>query len=303
MPIKKKTPSVKKKAISKTKQKYKELTHTFISENENIEIFYRKWIPSKVTRIIVIQHGFGEHSGRYADFINDLNLPNTAFYALDARGHGQSHGKRGHTLEFQHYIDDLSSLIEIAKKEQKKKEILLFGHSLGGLIALQYAVQGNNQTNLSGMVLSSAALYIEMNLEKRIKKVFAKILSSIIPSATTAANLDINTLSHDKEQVEKYRLDPLVHGRISFKMGDNLFNLGKVMIKKAHTITCPTLIIHGRGDKIVYWKGSEDLHKQIASEDKALLLYEKLYHEMLNELPEDREKVIRDIATWIKARK
>lgn len=108
-----------------------------------------------------------EHSDRYGNIIEKLKDDDFNIYALDSRGHGRSEGKRGHVDQFQYYINDLTELIYIAREEQGINKVSLLGHSLGGVISLQYAVEGFNQDHLDGLILSSPVLRLRWILIKK----------------------------------------------------------------------------------------------------------------------------------------
>jgi alpha-beta hydrolase superfamily lysophospholipase len=279
---------------------FKNTQNYFQSSTDGAKIFYQKWIQPKAKKVLVIQHGFGEHSDRYGHILDKLSKEGFNVYALDARGHGRSDGKRGHVDQFQYYINDLMELIHIARDEQKVSKINLLGHSLGGVISLQYVLEGFNQENIQSLILSSPAVKVKMDFEKEVKKFLGEILASVIPDTTIDANLDTKFLSHDLTEVEKYKQDPLVHGKISFQMGKNLFHLAKALYDKANHLKVPVLIIHGEEDGIADVNGSRDLFKLIASEKKYIKTYPELYHELMNELPKDREIVLADIINFLK---
>lgn len=280
---------------------YQRSEHEFKSSKDGFRIYYQKWVPSSYKKVMVFQHGFGEHSGRYGHLIDALNGEGFAFYGLDSRGHGHTEGKRGHVDQFQQLVDDLADLIRIAKEETKQEKIVLLGHSLGGIIVLQYTLQGTNQENLQCLVVSSGGLKIQMDAEKKIKLGIAKMLARIAPAKTLPANLDLKYLSHDLSEVEAYQKDPLVHGMISFQMAVNTVSLGEVIYDKASHISIPIYILHGTGDGIVSCEGSRILYEKIpASVDKTLRMYEGLYHETFNELPADRSRVLGELRDWLK---
>ena len=108
---------------------------------DNFEFFVRTWKPTTIKKVLVVQHGFGEHSGRYGNLIAALENENTAVYALDARGHGKTPGKRGHIDDFNSYAADLAVLIAKARKENPSAPMILLGHSMGGQISLCIAAQ------------------------------------------------------------------------------------------------------------------------------------------------------------------
>lgn len=271
----------------------------FKSSKDGIKIFYQSWTKPNAKRVLVIQHGFGEHSDRYENIINKLQDDDINIYALDSRGHGRSEGIRGHVDQFQLYIDDLAELIHIAKEENNVSKVLLLGHSLGGVIVLQYVSEAYNQDNISALIVSAPALRVKMDLEKEIKKFLCEYLASLMPSMTTDANLDLNYLSRDRAVIDAYKRDPLVHGKISFQMGHNFFHLAEAIFHKAHVIKIPIIIIHGEKDGIADVDGSRELFKHLTVEDKQIKIYPSLYHELMNELPADREIVLNDLKQFI----
>lgn len=268
------------------------------SSKDDFPVFYQKWTPPQVRRVLVIQHGFGEHSGRYNNILKFFEGTGTAFYALDARGHGKTGGKRGHVDQFQMYVDDLADLVAIARRENMNDQVYLLGHSLGGVIVLQYALQGTNQTNLEALIVSSPGLIIEMDAGKQVKKTLATLFASIVPDATLDANLDLKFLSHDQAVIDAYKNDPLVHGKISFQMGSNLFSIGKSILEKAGHLTIPVYVFQGTGDKIVSPESSKQLFASLTTSDKTLKLYDGLYHETMNESEPDRNRVLGDLKEW-----
>ena len=282
---------------------YTNETGTFQSSKDEFVLFWQKWLPKDGTpeRIIVLQHGFGEHSGRYGNILEFFAGDRTAFYGLDARGHGRTEGIRGHVDQFQQYVDDLGDLIRIARKENGGMQVFLLGHSLGGLISLQYALEGTNQDNLHALLLSSAFLKMDMDLEKKVKKGVATLFARFMPATTMDANLDVTQLSHDQAVIDAYNEDPLVHGKVSFQMGVNSFALGAVLIDKAHGLKIPTYVFTGTADKIVSPEGSYELYEALTTQDKTLKTYEGLYHETMNEAGDDKWKVLGDLKAWVAA--
>lgn len=272
----------------------------FQSSTDKINIFYQSWIKPKAKKVLVVQHGFGEHSDRYKHILEKLKDDDFNVYALDARGHGRSDGKRGHVDQFQHYVNDLMELIHIAQEEQKVKKVTLLGHSLGGVISLQYATEGFNQENLQCLVLSSPAVKVKMDFEKEVKKFVGEMLARFMPDTTIDANLDVNFLSHDVSEVEAYKNDKLVHGKISFQMGKNLFNLSKALYEKVSLLRIPLMLIHGEEDGIADVNGSRDIYRLLSTEKKIIKTYPGLFHELMNELPKDRNMVLNDVHEFLK---
>jgi alpha-beta hydrolase superfamily lysophospholipase len=272
---------------------------SFQSSIDNTKIFYQSWKKPNANRLLIIQHGFGEHSDRYKNILEKLKDSDFSIYALDARGHGRSEGIRGHVAQFQYYVEDLSDLVHIALEEEKKEKFFLLGHSLGGVIALQYTLEVHNQDKMHGLIVSSPGLKVKFNFEKLVKRELARIFAKIVPSFVVNANIDINLLSHDKSVVEDYKKDPLNHGKISFQMANHLFHLSYAIYEKAKLIQIPILMIHGDADGIAEARGSIELDSHITSNKKTLKIYPGQYHELMNELPETREIVLNDIKKFL----
>ncbi len=68
---------------------------------------------------------------------------NAEIIALDFRGHGQSGGKAGDVDYIDQYADDLADVLTSIKKERPANKIIIAAHSMGGGIALRYAMKKN----------------------------------------------------------------------------------------------------------------------------------------------------------------
>lgn len=173
------------------------------------------------------------------------------------------------------------------------------GHSLGGAVSLRYSQEGINQDNILGLILGSPALIVKVDFKKKLKKFAASFLSKISPSLIVDAELDFQYLSHDPDVIEAYKQDPLVHGKISLKMGSELLEIGPKLIKKANVLRCPVLILHGQEDGLVDVNGSTELYKNLIYRNKRIKIYPGLYHELMNEFPEHRDVALNDIRTFL----
>ena len=138
-----------------------------------------------------------------------------------------------------------------------------------------------------------------MDFEKEVKKFVGEILASFFPDTTIDANLNAKFLSHDESEVKAYMNDKLVHGKISFQMGKNLFNLSKALYDKVGVLHVPVMLIHGEDDGIADVNGSRDIFRLLSTEKKVIKTYPGLYHELMNELPSDREMVLNDVMEFL----
>ncbi|TGK15238.1 alpha/beta hydrolase [Leptospira fluminis] len=269
------------------------------SSRDNTKLYCQAWTKPDANRVMVINHGFGEHSGRYNNLLNYFKDSDINFYALDMRGHGKSDGKRGHADTFELFVDDLADLVQEVRRREKKDKILLLGHSMGGAVVIRYALEGINQDYLYAVVASAPALKIPANAFQKIQIAAAGFLRKISPATTLDANLDINLLSHDPEVVKAYAADPLVHGKVSFSMGYELFQQGEIANKKAPILRTPILILHGLADRIADPAGSLEFYNHLVYKNKRIKTYPNLYHEIMNETSPEKENVLKDIKEFV----
>ncbi|EQA45104.1 putative lysophospholipase [Leptospira broomii serovar Hurstbridge str. 5399] len=269
------------------------------SSRDNTKLYCQAWIKPDANRVLVFNHGFGEHSGRYGNLINYFKDSDVSFYGFDMRGHGKSDGKRGHADTFELFVDDLADFIQEVRRREKKDKILLLGHSMGGVVVIRYALEGINQDYLHAVVACSPALKIPANTFQKFQIAVAGFLRKLSPGTTLDANLDVNLISHDPEVVKAYVEDPLVHGKISFSMGYELFQQGEIANKKAAILRTPILILHGLGDKIADPAGSLEFYNHLVYKNKRIKTYPGFYHETMNEVSPDKETVLKDIKEFL----
>lgn len=268
---------------------------------DSFEFFVQTWKPDTIKKVLVVQHGFGEHSGRYHNLLEALENENTAVYALDARGHGKTPGKRGHIDDFNSYASDLAVLVSKARAENPSAPMVLLGHSMGGLIAVLATLKPEVSKELKGLIVSSGAFKPALDAVQAIKKGIGTLLSNFAPAMTVPAGLDVKLISRDENVVQAYVNDPLVHGKISLKMGVDLFATGEHLLEQASKITLPILVFHGDADGIARPEGSKLFFQGLSSQDKTIKLYPGFYHETMNEPLTDRRQVLSDVVGWINA--
>ena len=215
------------------------------------------------------------------------------------RGHGQSPGIRGGTDDFSDYAEDLDSLVEITLKEFPGKKRYLFGHSMGGLVALDYCLDNGSQEKIDAIIISSPGIKPVMDPIKHVKKFLGTRLAAYFPKTILETGLNLNNLSQDPTVIESYKKDRLTHGKISFQMGKSLFEIGDKILEEASKIKLPFYIFHGTGDQLCSSEGSTEVFEKISSTKKSIHLFEGLYHETLNEREADRQQVCDALASWV----
>jgi len=267
-------------------------------DQEGITFFLRGWEPEdgKPKALVVLVHGLGEHTARYAHVGKALTGAGYALAGFDLRGHGRSGGRRGHASSLDAYMHDIRQFFSLMEQRYPNIPRFLYGHSLGWLLVLAYAIQYG--AGLKGVIATGPALRSSLQ-EQKGKIAMVRVLGSLVPAVTLPSGLDAATVSRDSVIVEAYRKDPLVHDRTSLGFGKAALNAIDLCFARAREFPAPLLIMHGTGDKITYFSGSEDFAKLVreAGRDVTLRLWDDLYHEIHNE-PE-KEDVFRFMIEWL----
>ena len=265
---------------------------------DGLQLFERSWRPAQPKAAVVIIHGFAEHSGRYEHVVARLAARGYAVQALDLRGHGRSEGKRTFVRSMDEHTGDVERFLARIRERESGLPVFLLGHSMGGMIvALMLITSGDR--GLRGAVLSGAAVRSTRG-SARIVQLLLRALGRLFPRLPLA-KLDGTLVSRDPTVVERYDNDPLVYrGRVPAGTARAMIHAGRKVTKEMEAISPPLLILHGSEDGLVDPEGSRDLYERAGSADKALKIYDGLYHEILNEPEQD--EVLRDIIDWLDAR-
>ena len=267
----------------------------FIKSKDGSNLMYYSWLPNKKIKVAIgIIHGLGEHSSRYDDFAEYFCKKGYGVYSIDLRGHGKSEGKRGHVNNFKKLIDDSEEMFINIRKENLNVPMVMFGHSLGGCIALNYLCE-NQSKEIDLAIISSPWLRTVLEPPKFILYI-QKILVVLFPSFTLNNRLDPYHLSKNTNKVKKYIKDPLVHNRISLKMFSEVNKAIDKIENESEKINIPVLLLHGKKDNIISFKGTKKISKKI--NNSKLILYEGLYHEPHNDL--EKNEILDNYTSFIK---
>lgn len=254
---------------------------------------------------VVVVHGYGEHSGRYAALVDRLLAAGYGVSLFDLRGHGLSPGPRGYVRAFEDYLDDLGRFMARERAHYTERPTFLLGHSMGALIAAHWSCLDpassarHGVAQFAGLILSGAPLKINERIHPWLQRLSGPI-GFLAPRLPTV-RLDERALSRDVAVVEQFRDDPLTfHGRMPARTGAEIVRASKRIGGLIERLTVPVLLMHGTADRLADPEGSRLGRERAASSDKTLKLYPGLYHEIFNE-PE-REQVFDDLVSWLAAR-
>ncbi len=264
---------------------------------DGLNLLAREWEPETAAKgMICLIHGLGEHTGRYRHWAKRLTAAGYAMVSIDLRGHGKSGGPLGDTPSYDHLTDDVDMMLNYAREKFAHLPCFLYGHSMGGMLVLFHLIQ--RRPPLTGAVITSPFLHSVLD-QRKDRIAMTVMLSKVIPQMTVPNNIALENLSHDPEVISAYRNDPLVHARVSLRMGKGFLDTIKYIFNRAGEIKLPLLIMHGTGDRITFSSGSEKL-AGLVSGDCTLKLWEGLYHELHNEI--EKEQVFIYLVKWLNSK-
>lgn len=264
-----------------------------------------EWRVENANTVVCLVHGIGEHAGRYDRTGEAFKESGIALIGMDLRGHGLSYGKRGHTAPRESILRDVDLLIDFAENEYPSTPILLYGHSMGGNIALDYRRRGSHRTVPQGYIITSPWLILQRKIPRYLYQ-FSKIMAMIKPDFLMDSEIKDATLGN-QDIIEKQVNRHLRHGKISVQTALDGIETGEALLNGTLEIRGegplrPFLLMQGSADMICNPEGSRIL----ALQEKDLCSYiewEGLYHEIHNGSPaSDGMAVIRAMIDWIQSR-
>jgi acylglycerol lipase len=269
-------------------------TTTTVSARDGTAILVRRW-PAVTTpwAHVILVHGIAEHSGRYEDVGEWLAAAGIGVTGYDQRGFGASGGRRAWIDRWSRNHDDLEERIGDVRAVAGDRPVVVYGHSLGGLLALGYAVADEPRSLPDALVLSAPALDSSVPAWKRT---MARILDRVAPTMSLENDFDGAVLSRDPTVGERYLLDPLNEHRTTVHFGALALAEGARVREAAARLSVPTLVYHGEADELVPPSATEPLAAVPAVTRRT---YPRLRHESHNE-PEGHE-VIDDVVAWLHA--
>jgi len=248
--------------------------------------------------VILGVHGYAEHIGRYAGHISEFFVQRGfSFFMMENRGHGKSVGRKGHIDRFDQFIDDLHVFRKMVDKRAGGLPVFMLAHSNGSLISARYVLAHGD--GIRGLVLSGIPIRTAAKVNP-VKLKVGMLLAGVVPKFSMPTELDPYTLCHDKEIVDDYVADPLVHKIMSVGFAKGFLDAMADLLARAGEFRSPVLFQHGGDDRACDPPSAREFYSKIASTDKQFVMYDTLWHEIYNE--PGNEGILKTGAEWMEKR-
>lgn len=261
--------------------------------------------------LVQLIHGAVEHKERYYDFMRFLKDNGFAAIISDNRGHGLSVNGEfplGHMEGYETMVEDQMMVTSHIKSLYPGKDLYLFGHSFGSLLARCYLQKHDHE--IKKLVLSGTVNYIPA---VPFGMVFGNIMTAVTGKRSVNKLLnsmgmngkDDTWVSASEENLEAYRKDPLCQYPYTNSAIMTIFESDK-SLRQYDRYQCrnrdlPILSVTGVDDPVTGGtKGLRDTVEtlyRIGYHDCRSKVYQGMKHEVLNE--DNHMEVYQDVVDFL----
>src|SRR5436305_3370676 len=255
-----------------------EATEKSFTSWDDAELFYRAWIPNKATdKALLLFHRGHEHSGRWQETVDSLDLGDVAIFAWDTRGHGHSPGKRGAANGLLDVIKDVDCFARHISKEHgiPWENMIVLAHSLAAVTVAAWV--HDYAPAIRAMILATAAFHVKLYVP------FAIPALRIFRPQFVKSYVKSKMLTHDREQAARYDSDPLIFRQIAVNVLLDLHDTAKRLVADAGAIRTPTLMIAAGKDWVVRLEAQKKFFDGLSSSEKRFEIFPGSYHAIFHE--------------------
>lgn len=259
------------------------------------KIYCKQW-KSKLDKkagVIIAIHGLNEHTNRYNSFFNCFAAQGFEIYGFDLPGHGRTFEINGVNNDLTSFATVISIVKELIKRKTEDVPLILFGHSMGGLIAIYVLEELHDLFNYA--IIQGAAIKPGQDIPY-LKEKLGMLFSSIMPGFKIHNGLDAKYITRKPEEVESYVNDKLISDKISLGLANIVLSEGKKFSEKhVNWNKTKVLISHGGGDKLTCCAATEHFAKL---NNFQFLKKDGWYHELH---VEDEQEIFNDYISFLKS--
>jgi alpha-beta hydrolase superfamily lysophospholipase/SAM-dependent methyltransferase len=262
-------------------------------------LFYRAWIPPRPHgKALVLFHRGHEHSGRWQETVDALDLDDLAIFAWDARGHGRSSGERGSAPDVATLVKDADLFMRHLSEHHgvSVQDTVVLGHSVGAVIAAAWV--HDYAPPICGLILATPAFRVKLYVPFAVP--LLRLRQKLFGPGYVKSYVTAGMLTHDTEQAARYQADELIFRQIAVNVLLDLHDTGTRLLADAGALTVPTLLFTAGSDWVVKRSAQEAFFKKLSSPIKSMEVLPGFSHAIFHE--KDREQVVAKIRAFVMER-
>jgi acylglycerol lipase len=211
--------------------------------------------PDSPHAVIILLHGLAEYSGRYEHVANFYNKNDIAVVSMDLRGHGLSEGQPLFIPTIEAMFQDIDLLIDETRYRYPRCPAILYGHSMGGNLALSYTLNRypnpSDKCPYQAIIVTSPWIRLagRLQLPRPINSLIRKI-GRFHPSLKIRLRFNPRIISRDEDIVYAYREDPYIHRSATLSLVREMGSMATMLDRTVCTFHIPVLIQHGNADSL-----------------------------------------------------
>ncbi|MEO8270890.1 MAG: lysophospholipase, partial [Aureliella sp.] len=246
--------------------------------------YVTRWLPETAPQAnVAIIHGLGEHGGRYDTIAQHFVRAGFSVSAFDQQGHGRSPESRGRIRSYSSLLDDIASFLKWNRTEHADIPTVLFGHSMGGNLVINYMLRNYPQPE---RVISSSPMLEKATPVHPSFVRFARWLMHIAPNLKLRSDVVVERLMSDPEEQQKLRDDELFHSQMTLRLGAGLLDSGAWALKHAAQLQTALLLSHGSSDYLTSYRASLEFAR-LAGDSCELVAIDGELHDPFRSLQRD----------------
>lgn len=233
---------------------------------DGLSLHYKAWNTDGATRALVLLHRGHEHADRWDSVIPGLEMPETAIFAWEARGHGQSPGERGHAPGFMQYVRDLDAFFRHLQATHGlvPEKTVVVAHSVGGVVGATWV--HDFAPRIAGLVLATPAFDVDLKMPGALAGI--RLMQKLSSQATIKSYVRGHWLTRDPRAAATYDADELISKNISARVLVDLFDTGKRVISDAAVMDRPLLMFSAGADRVVKLGAIDAFYRNYGGEEK-----------------------------------
>jgi alpha-beta hydrolase superfamily lysophospholipase len=269
----------------------------FFPTSDGTRLFYRYWpaLNGPAAQAVVLFHRGHEHSGRLQHIVDELELPELAMFAWDARGHGRSFEEQAHDASIGTLVKDVDDFARhiTATYAIATENLAIVGQSVGSVLAATWV--HDFAPRIRCMVLAAPAFKVKLYVP--LARPTLRLLHALRGNFYVKSYVKPGALTHDPERIASWLNDPLIRRPIPVNILLALYSTSDRVIDDAQAIQAPTQVLISDADFVVWKKPQHEFFERLGAEVKEKHVFEGFYHDTLGE--KDRQPAIAKVREFI----